>query len=360
MYFLNSIFILFLLNNIYININVNSFVILSKYMKPNSIISNYPKKNNQIIVLDTCFLNTNKQNNLMPLFQKINSYQKLMRTNNVFPTFLLNLLSGWITIPSYKLFLNKKFWIFALITQLTMLDSMVINDLFDLKIDLINNNNRPLVNKQITLREAKCLYISIQLITMLLSIIFLRNNNIFLYIYSINLILFLYTPFLKKILFIKNITCSSVVASTIYLTSKTMLSVPSNILNPNMDLINITTKFLFLSSLYIELLQDIKDIKGDKANNIITIPNFFGVKKTLDLLLVLFSVNVIYYSSNFIRNKNTTLITGFLISNIIFFKNLIQLRFKNHSNENINISLKHTTYSLIIFIITIMISNKNI
>ena len=154
---------------------------------------------------------------------KLLSYSKLLRTDNIIPTFLLNILAGWLTIPSYKLFLNKNFWLFSLITQLTMMNSMVINDLFDLKIDLINNNNRPLVNKEISIKEAQCLYISTNSVISFLNAFFFYENHFYKFIYAINIILFLYTPILKKLLFIKNITCASIVSSTIVLTSKSLL-----------------------------------------------------------------------------------------------------------------------------------------
>jgi 4-hydroxybenzoate polyprenyltransferase len=284
---------------------------------------------------------------------KLIAYKKLLRTNNVFPTFLLNTLAGWLTIPSYTLFLNKKFWLFSLITQLTMMNSMVINDIFDLKIDLINNSDRPLVRKEITIKESQCLYVTTSIITNLLGIIFFNNNNFYIYISTINLLLFLYTPILKKILFIKNITCATVVSSTIILTSKSLsLNCDKLITKPN--LINITSVFLFLSSLYIELLLDIKDIKGDKENNINTIPNFYGIQKTLNLLTLTFTSNLLYHSGIFYANKKYKLLIGFVISNLYFFKNLLKLR-KGYEKYILD-SISDTTKSLIIFIITVVLS----
>lgn len=290
---------------------------------------------------------------------KILVYGKLLRINNILPTFLLNVLAGWLTIPNYKLFLNKNFWFFSLITQLTMMNSMVVNDLFDLKIDLINNSNRPLVNKEISIKEARCLYISTNCVISFLSIIFFKKNHFYKYIYAINTILFLYTPYLKKIIFIKNIACASVVSSTIILTSKSItlndklaLSIASRNFTPYLNLINITSSFLFLSSLYIELLLDIKDIKGDLENNIITIPNYFGEKNTLNLLTSLFFGNLLYYSIIFYRNHNYKLFIGFLLSNTHFLKNLIALRTNVPcSYKMISSSVKETTKSLLIFII---------
>lgn len=304
-----------------------------------------------------------KSNNLYKLngkkyyIDKWCAYNNLLRTQNCFPTFLLNFLGGWLMMPSHKLLLNNHFWIFSLITQLTMMNSMVVNDIFDLKVDLINSNNRPLVNKQITIKEAKCIYVTITIIIKFLSILFFYKNYFFLYIYGINMVLFLYTPYLKKILLVKNITCSSVVGSTILMTSKSMINNNLNInmnqiMNQNINLINITSRFLFLSSLYIELLLDIKDIKGDKENNIITIPNYFGEKKTLVSLMVIFISNLLYQTVIFHKHKKYRLLIGFTLSNIIFLNNLFRLHKWSYDEKILN-CVKHTTISLLIFILTI-------
>jgi len=341
-YWFNYIILIFLFLNCKIN-NSKCYMLKSIEIKNNNKIKTLLNDNTSKII---------KQN-------KIKSYSKLLRTNNILPTFLLNILGGWLTIPCYKLFLNKKFWAFSLITQLTMMNSMVINDLFDLKIDLINNNNRPLVNKEISIKEAQCLYISTNVVISILSGLFFYEKHFYKFIYTINLILFLYTPYLKKILFIKNITCASVVSSTLVLTSKSLLLNNIMIASQNtqhINLIDITSIFLFLSSLYIELLLDVKDIQGDKENNIVTIPNYFGIKKTYHFLIILFSGNVLYHSNIFYKSNNYKLFIGFILANIHFFKNLFILRNNKMINDNqILNSVKETTISLIIFIIGLLL-----
>lgn len=351
-------------------------IIISKLENSESYLIDLKKINNKIIVNKTksvvCsnsnvnFLinNTSIANfinrvNSINNKDKIISYSKLLRTNNILPTFLLNVLAGWLTIPSYKVFLNKNFWFFSLITQLTMMNSMVINDLFDLKIDLINNNNRPLVNKEITIKEAQCLYVSTNIFISLLSALFFHKKHFYKFIYAINLMLFLYTPYLKKILLIKNITCASVVSSTIILTSKSII-LNNGIIMPqntrNINLINIISIFLFLSSLYIELLLDVKDIHGDRENNILTIPNYYGAKKTYNILIFLFSGNLLYHSNIFYRSREYKLLFGFTLSNIHFFKNLFTLRNSEViSDKQILTSVKETTNSLIILIISLLL-----
>jgi 4-hydroxybenzoate polyprenyltransferase len=314
-------------------------------------LKNISKKNINLHKLN------DKLNDKDVYINKWNSYNKLLRTQNCAPTFMLNFLGGWLTKPSYKIVLNTRFWIFSLITQLIMMNSMIINDLFDLKIDLINNSNRPLVNKEITIREARCLYICISIIINVLSIVFFKKNNLYLQINIINLVLFLYTPILKKILLIKNITCASIVSSTIVMTSK---SIMNNNLNDllckfhNFNIIHITSRFLFLSSLYIELLLDIKDTKGDKENGILTVPIFFSEIKTVNCLIIIFLCNLFYHSNIFYKYKKYNLMYGFIMSNTIFLYNLINLSYKNMTNEKILSALKQTTISLFIFIISII------
>jgi 4-hydroxybenzoate polyprenyltransferase len=296
------------------------------------------------------------------LVEKMKNYNQLLRTVNIMPTFLLNFLGGWLIIPSYKLFLNKTFLLFSIITQLTMMNSMIINDLFDLKVDLINNKDRPLVTQKVTVKEAMCLYTVLNVVTIYLTNTYFHKTNLSLCIYCANLIVFLYTPLLKKILFIKNITCASIVSSTIFLTYKSLvhnsnLNLSLNIqplinihsYNNNANLVHILSKFLFISSLYIELLLDIKDMDGDKKSNIMTVPNYFGVKKTLNFLTVIFTGNLIYYSNFLYKNNKYTLLAGFLLANINFIKNLIILQFYSHSDDYIVRSVKDTTSSLVIF-----------
>ena len=155
-------------------------------------------------------------------------------------------------------------------------------------------------------------------------------------------------------MFIKNITCSSVVGSTILMTSKSLIQTNNLNIHPNINLINITSRFLFLSSLFIELLLDIKDIKGDRENNILTIPIYIGHKKTLELLIIIFISNLLYQSCILWKYKKYKLLFGFILSKSIFLNGLFKLRYKSINDEKIYSVLKYTTISLLIFIMTII------
>ena len=322
-------------------IKINSFFISYKsFVKytPNYLVNelqNIPKKyNNKYIIA------------------KIQNYNKLLRTNNCLPTFLLNLMGSWLANPSIQLFLNRKFWLFSLITQLTMMNSMVINDIFDLQIDKINNADRPLVRNTISVKEAKLLYSVIGCFIYFFTYKYLDNPFIKSWVYLTNFILFIYTPVLKKIPFIKNITCASIVSSTVVFSSSSITATALYSLK-NISLIYYTSFFLFLSSLYIELLLDIRDVIGDKKYGIITVPNLFGEDFTIKFLLSIF-INFYIFSIKFLNNKR--LFIGASLSLFPFYKNLINLSLNNYSKMVIKDAMRETTISLLICVVFILLN----
>jgi 4-hydroxybenzoate polyprenyltransferase len=283
-------------------------------------------KKNNIYIKCSPLLNNNN---------KLNDYMDLMRTKSILPTVLLNIGSGFISNPSFNIVLNQQFNVFTLDTILIMLSSMVINDIYDINIDKINNKNRPLITEKISINEAKILYILLLGISELLSLTYLNNyyQNI---IHLIIVSLYLYTPIFKKIPLIKNIYCSLIISSVTYLSG--------NIFNLS-SLLLIYSAVIFLGSLISELLLDIKDYEGDKINNINTLPVLINKLPTYNIIQVilsfLFAITItlldticnFYYSSNIV----------FLIDSINFmilfplFINLYNIKKDNFSKETINI-----------------------
>ena len=106
--------------------------------------------------------------------------------------------------------------IYSLISTLLLLSAnMAINDLFDLEIDRINHSDRPLVSGEIKIKEAILLTIALIFSTELINI-FLLPQKLQIPIHLSVLFTFIYTPILKKILFVKNISCALMVAYSIF------------------------------------------------------------------------------------------------------------------------------------------------
>lgn len=203
--------------------------------------------------------------------KKTSGFIKIIRTENILPTFLLSMSSGFIMLPNViQLFKSKSFIVSIITTLLIMSNSMIINDIFDIKIDKINVPTRPLVTGELTKREAfgiSCLFI---IISELLSINFLNttSQNI---VHIANMIIILYTPIFKRILFVKNLVCSGLITfSTIF----PALCIGNT--TGNCDLLLILTRMILFGSISVEILYDMKDTVGDLQNGINTIPTKYG------------------------------------------------------------------------------------
>jgi 4-hydroxybenzoate polyprenyltransferase len=296
-------------------------------------------------------------NNKIIKNKKFNSFLKLIRYKNIFPTIYLFLTGTWLVNPNLLEFIKtiKSLpIIYSLISTLLILTSnMVINDLFDLKIDRINHSDRPLVSGEIKIIEAILLTIALIFSTELINI-FLLPQKLQIPIHLSVLFTFIYTPFLKKILFVKNISCALMVAYSVFFGAFAAYN------NFNLFDINNKVKFLyqvitfvFFGSLYNEILLDVRDYEGDKKNNISTIATVFGNKNALNFcknilfaniygnLLYLINLNQIYYS------------LLFLILSIPIFSDFYLIKFDNITKNSImNASYtlsKQLIYILILF-----------
>ena len=128
------------------NINVKGFYINKHIIRPNLLITNmsFYKKDKLII---------NEISNNIKI--KTTGILKLIRCKNILPTILLSFSGGWIMNPSlYNLLHSPTFIIATINTVIIMSVSMVINDLFDMELDKINNSGRPLITGEVTKKEA--------------------------------------------------------------------------------------------------------------------------------------------------------------------------------------------------------------
>jgi len=220
---------------------------------------------------------------------KFNSYLKLIRYKNILPTMILSFSGNFISSQNKFIFLNNI--PSTIVTILTMSYSMIINDIFDIKIDKINNPKRPLVTGEISLYEA---------LTLIVIIIKLIDNISFYYL-PINLqnilkiviiTLSLYTPFFKKMPLVKNLVCSFIISFTLFFSG---LSINNVIINK--QILFIASVYVFLGALVNELLLDIVDHTGDLQNKIQTIPVIFGKYKSLKLSANILRFNIFFTST---------------------------------------------------------------
>ena len=221
--------------------------------------------------------------------------------------FNLGLLLGGILIGLYYIPNNLTTDIFSWLVLMNLLlsvlfvwlFSVVINDIEDYEIDKISNKNRPLVIKTISRK----IYLNYGLIFLFLSLLLsiTVSSIIFLIILLYSLLTAIYSkyPFkLKRIPWIAGGV--SALASLLFFLIGYILITGDQMVESFPWVIVL---FLFISYALVLPIKDLKDIKSDKDNDILTIANLLGEKKArvyfgvVIFLLYIFS-SFIFLSEN--------------------------------------------------------------
>lgn len=281
------------------------------------------------------------------LIEKTQSFYNLTRANNIFPTTILCFTGGWI-MKHKRSFIKNPVFITSLInTNMIMLSSMIINDLFDLDIDKINNKNRPLVSGKITKKEATYSCIIMLLFTEYMTFTYLPlHMQIMIQLAILDIII--YTPLLKPITLLKNISCASLVSFSLYFNG-----IAANNINmtpmKNIEMLWIATRLIFFGSFVNEIVMDIRDYEGDKLNNIYTIPVRYGLleswKITYSLLMINMCWNAYKLGKIFKNIYYPMILSSILLQSVM---KLYDIRRDNYSRKSIYLFLEKTNMLLVL------------
>jgi geranylgeranylglycerol-phosphate geranylgeranyltransferase len=243
--------------------------------------------------------------------KKASSITKLIRPQNIVPTIALNVAGGYIMNPSLiGLLKNPAFVSSVLITQSVMASSMVLNDVYDLPIDRINNPARPLIAGEVSVLTAKRLAVGLLVFVEILNVRFIPRGLKYISRLS-SLFAILYTPFLKRAVVLKNAACAVLVASSVLFSGFTVS--PDIVIGPNFKLLMIATKFIFMGSFTSEILLDISDEMGDRINGLKTLPIMVGNNRAWDLAYMSMYMNILVNALDLLRTFGPWPATGFII-----------------------------------------------
>jgi len=286
--------------------------------------------------------------------KKVSAFFKLIRYKNLFPTFLLSFSGGWLMNPSLtNLFHSTTFIVAAINTLLIMCSSMILNDLFDRKVDKINNPTRPLITGEITIQEAFLSSVGLLGLAEYLSYSFLPSSLQLITQFSIIHII-VYTPFLKKILFIKNLACASIISFSVYFAglASSMVYIPTH---ENFKLFSLFFILVFLGSLYNELLLDMCDFKGDRSNGIVTVPVAFGNHVSWVLSSILINTNILFQSAALIYLYNLQIGLLFFILSSPALLRSYEIYQAKYTKDSVMLAVEETSkqlfFSLLYFLL---------
>ena len=214
----------------------------------------------------------------------VSAYFKIIRWKN------LLLICYTFYLLKYQLFTSFNITTkLSLIQFLTLLLSVVlitaagyiINDIFDVKADLINKPKKVIVTKIISVEKAKRWYLFTNVLGVVLGIILCLNiqkpSYSFIFI-GTPLLLYYYAKSFKGIPFLGNFVVSFLVALSFSLVAFFDLNfeLKSNAQQLIIAVLILLFSVAFSLNLIREIVKDLEDVNGDKKLNLKTLPILFG------------------------------------------------------------------------------------
>jgi 4-hydroxybenzoate polyprenyltransferase len=197
-----------------------------------------------------------------------------------------------VFLINHQLLFDWRLLVLAFSTAIIAGAGYIINDYYDIKIDLINKPSRVVIGKDITRRYALLFHSMLSFSGIILG--FLLGWRIGIIHILSSFILWWYSNSLKRQPFLGNFMVALLTGISILI-----VNVLYDLDNP---LVIIYSLFAFFMTLVREIIKDMEDLKGDNTFGCKTLPIIWGIRKTKVLvyfLLALFSgvvvsINAIY------------------------------------------------------------------
>lgn len=223
------------------------------------------------------------------------SFQGILKITR-YPNLLIIALSQYMAAvflvhpqPGWQMAYDIKLHLLVLSTLLIAAAGYIINDYYDVKIDLINKPERVVVGKIIKRRVIMLMHSSFNMVAVLIGI-FIGPWVAATHVLS-SFVLWLYSNQLKRLPFIGNFSVSLMTGLSIL-----VVSIYYGFLEP---LVFVYAFFAFALTLIREIIKDLEDWRGDATHGCLTLPIVWGLRKTKNLLyaiIALFIVSIFYFT----------------------------------------------------------------
>ncbi|MFN3588622.1 MAG: geranylgeranylglycerol-phosphate geranylgeranyltransferase [Spirosomataceae bacterium] len=201
---------------------------------------------------------------------------------------------------------DKNQFLITLATVTIAAAGYVINDYFDVKIDLVNKPKDVIIGRYMKRRWAIVIHQSLSVFGVLLG--FFIGWKVFLVnLFAVSLLWF-YAERFKRQAFIGNLVVSGLTGASLVVMAVHYTS--------GDKLLNIYAVFAFFISLIREIIKDMEDIKGDKKFGCQTLPILWGVPKTKQLVWIIMLIFVSVVLSMGFALQNKILLFVFLLLGI--------------------------------------------
>ena len=207
---------------------------------------------------------------------------------------------------------QTEIWHFFLLVAASMAAAAggyVINDYYDVKIDVLNKPKRVVIGKLISRRKAMFTHLAFVAISLFCS--YFLGRKIFFVVAFCCLWLWVYSNALKRLPFIGNFSVSVLTSVSIFL--------PSLAFGPAKQELYLFCLFAFWISLIREIVKDMEDIRGDARHGCQTIPIIWGIRKTKSLIYGVAILFFITYCFASLYMPNLWIFSSLILAVPIFY-----------------------------------------
>jgi 4-hydroxybenzoate polyprenyltransferase len=218
----------------------------------------------------------------------ITSLLRLTRVWNLFIIALSQYFTAAVLIDRSTI-LDWRLFLLSTSTVLIAAAGYVINDYYDIKIDLVNKPERVVIGKGITRRYAILLHSMLSILGILIGLIL--NWRIGAINFASVFLLWWYSNDLKRQPFIGNVVVALMTGIAVMMVDA--------IYHTGNILIVIYATFAFFMTLIREIIKDMEDLRGDHTFGCKTLPIIWGLRKTKFMIygiLAIFSFTVLFLS----------------------------------------------------------------
>ncbi|OEK02519.1 hypothetical protein BFP97_13750 [Roseivirga sp. 4D4] len=209
------------------------------------------------------------------------NYLKLVRGFNLFMVALTQYLTAIFLIGGaenwYQTLTDKGFFLLVSSTVMITGAGYLINDYYDVKIDLINKPQRVVVGKDLKRRWVIAGHTALNLGAVAMG--FSLSITIGIINFGASFLLWLYSNQLKRLPFVGNLSIALLTGTTLILVSEYF--------GDKKYLILCYAVFAAFITLIREIIKDMEDMKGDERFGCRTVPIVFGIAKTKWIIYVI-------------------------------------------------------------------------
>ncbi len=216
----------------------------------------------------------------MPVLSSfIRALLRLTRTLNVVILVTAQYAAAWFLLNK-QVFADWRLMVFSASSALIAAGGYVINDYYDVKIDLINSPNRVVVGKTVPRRVAILIHALFTGLGIMLGL-FAGWKILLINLFAAGL-LWWYSAALKRLPFVGNFSVA--------LLTGLSLAALNALYNTINTLVLWYALFAFFITLIREIIKDLEDLKGDETYGCKTLPVVWGMRKTKWLIAALIAM----------------------------------------------------------------------